>query len=91
MKGKIWIATIKTEDIERRAVRCFDDAFIDVSNFCGYLSTLDLGKFVFRLSNGEIEVETNFDRQKRLKQHAASASFKHNFRKKLRLHSSKEK
>lgn len=90
MKNKTWIATIKTEDIERQAVRCFDDTFIDVSNFCCYLSTLDRGKVVFRLFNGEIEVETNFDRQKRLKQHAASASFKHSFGKKLRLHSSKD-
>jgi len=90
MKNKTWIATIKTEDIERRAIRCFDDTLIDVSSFCGYLSTLDQGKFVFRLSNGEIEVETNFDRCKRLKQPAASASFKQRFKKKLRLHSSKD-
>lgn len=67
MKGKTWIATIKTEDIERRAVRCFDGSFVDVSKHCGYLSTLDLGKFVYRRSCGEVEVETNFDRQKRIR------------------------
>lgn len=71
MKNKIWIATIKPEDLERRSVKCFDGSFVDISKHCGYLSTLDLGKLVFRRSDsvscGEVEVEDNLTRQRRLR------------------------
>lgn len=67
MKNKIFIGIIKEEDIERRAIRCFDDTFVDVSSFCGYLSTLDLGKLVYRLESGDIYVEDNIKKNLRLK------------------------